>query len=191
MAETPLIGYSGDCVVRGLIEVPNGVRLTEFLNDAPRIFVSQARLFSLEDGHAVDAGSIDLGIDELLAVEAPPGTANTGHKIRTKQARVQFELGPYEILGHVHAPTTGDPVAAMARRKPMVPLTQATIAMTYAGRHHLRDVDVLIFNRDLATVVEAVKYEPSKLDDMIVTQVDPRAKDYTSAIYGGPGDSTL
>ena len=191
MAETALIGYSGDCVVRGFVEIPNGMRMTEFLNDASRIAVTGARLFSLDDGHAVDAGSVDLTFEELLAVEAPPGPVSSGLRIRTKAARVQFELGPYEILGHVHSPTTGDPLASMSRRKSMVPLTNATISMIYAGRQHLRDVDVLIFNRDLATVVEAVKYETSKLDDMGIADVDARAKDYTSAIYGGPGDSLL
>jgi hypothetical protein len=191
MAETPLVGYSGDCVVRGLIDLPDGVRLTEFLNDVPRIFVAHATLFALDDGRAVDAGDIELEMDELLAVEAPPGPMNSAHKIRTKAARVQFEIGPYEILGHVHGPTTGDPVAAIPRRMPMIPLTDATIAMIFAGQRQLRDIEVLIFNRDLATVVEAVQYEPSKLDEMVVTKVDGRAKDYTAAIYGGPGDSML
>ncbi len=186
-----MIGYSGDCVVRGVIDLPSDTRLTDFLNDAPRIFVTRARLFALEDGHAVEAGNIDLTIDELFAIEAPPGPSNPRQRIRTKSERVQFELGPYEILGHVHSPTAGDPVAAMARRKAMVPLTAATIALTYAGRQHLRDVAVLIFNRELATVVEGIQYERGKLDEMHVTTVDSRAKDYTSVIYGGRGETSL
>lgn len=186
MVETPFIGYSGDCVIRGTLVAPQDARLTDFLNGHDSIHIVQARLFALDDGRVVDAGDVDLALDELYAVEAPHRAPDVGHRVRTRAARMQFQLGPYHVLGHVHSPSTADPVATVVRRKSMIPLTEATLSLNYAGRQQLRDLDVLIVNRDLAQVIEAVTYERGKIDEMFVAKVDPRAKDLTDEIYDYP-----
>jgi hypothetical protein len=191
MSDLPFIGYAGDCVIRGRIDLPDETRLSDFINHEEVLRIRAASLFALEDGRVVKAGDIEMALDELFAVEAPRRGVGSAQRVRTRAARVQFELGPYQALGHVHAPAAGDPFASVVRRKPMIPLTEATLSLVYAGRSHMRDIAVLIVNRDLAQVIEAVRYEPTKLDDLFVPQVDPRARDYTPSLYGGPGDALL
>ena len=183
LAELELTAYAGDCVVRGVLSCPDGVRLSDFLNENETILLREVRLFALEDGHEVEAGDQEIEVRDLFAIEADEGSASTANKIRTRTARVEMELGPYQVMGHVHAPTSGDPMRLVHKRKPMIPLTEATLAVAFAGKTRMRDLAAVIVNRNRASLLKPVAYERSIIDELGMLPVDPRARDTTNEIF--------
>ncbi len=183
MSEIDLTAYAGDCVIRGVVACPEGVRLSDFLNENPTVTVRGLRLFALEDGRVVEGGDQELEVGELWAIEAPPRSIHSAHRVRTRTARVEVELGPYQVLGHLHGPTTSDPLRALHLRKPMIPLTDATLALSFAGQTRMRDLETIIINRDRATLVKPVLYEKGRIDELGLSEIDPRARDRTTEIY--------
>jgi len=182
MGDTPFTAYAGDCLVRGFVELPEGARLTDYLNDAETIKLSRAKLRALDDGRLVDAGDVELDRTEVFAIEAPPGPGAQQMRIRTRTSEVKIELGPYLVVGLLHAPSAGDPLQVWSRRKQMVPITSASVTFPFAGHFRKVSTDVLIINRHLVRSVERTKYEKSKIDDIGLSPVDPRAVDYTGTL---------
>jgi hypothetical protein len=64
----------------------------------------------------------------------------------------------------------------------MIPITEATIRFNFNGQEMSRDTGVLIINRDRASSLRRVATEKSKIDDMPLPPVDPRATDLTGKI---------
>ena len=175
-------GYSGDCLIRGLLDVPDDLRLTDFLNTADVYSVHEASLFALEDGRSVPAGTQELAAQDVWAVEPTDSSLRAELHIPTRAVQVELELPPYHVTGFLHGVNTGDPVAGVHRRRRMIPLTEAVIEFTYAGRTKSRQTNVLIVNRDRATSLKRIAYETSKIDEFDLPPVDPRARDMTGAI---------
>ncbi len=185
MGETPFTAYAGDCLVRGFLDLADGVRLTDYLNESESIALSRATLRALDDGRFVEAGDVVLDRHEVFACEAQAAPGDTQMRIRTRTTEIQVELGPYVVLGLLHAPSAGDPLLAWSRRKQMVPLTDASVTFPFAGNQRKVSSQVLIINRSLVGSVERTKYERSKIDDMGIGPVDSRAVDYTGVLLSG------
>jgi len=182
MGDTPFTAYAGDCLVRGFLDLPDGARLTDYLNEADTLKLSQAKLRALDDGRLVDAGDVELDRSEVFACEAPPAPGTQQMRIRTRTTEIRVEIGPYEVVGLLHAPSAGDPLLVWNRRKQMVPITNASVTFPFAGHYRKVSTEVLIINRHLVRSVERTKYEKSKIDDMGMKAVDPRAVDYTGTL---------
>ena len=185
MADIEFTAYADDCLFHAHLEIPAGSRLTDYLNELDRVRLTDVQLLALEDGHQVRQESLELDVNDIFAIEAPAAGGATAHKIRTRTSRVEVELGPYRVLGHLHGPTSGDPFAAITRRKSMIPITEATVAFTLNGEARMRDIDVIIVNRLRASVVQRVVAEPDKLADFGISSVDPHAKDLTPELSYG------
>jgi hypothetical protein len=188
MAETPFTAYALDCLVRGFLDLPDGVRLTDYLNESELIRLSRATLRALDDGRFVEAGDIELDRHEVFACEAPAAPGDTQLRIRTRTSEIEVKLGPYLVLGLLHAPSAGDPLLAWSRRKQMVPLTDASVTFPFTGHERKVSSEVLIINRGLVNSVQRTKYERSKIDDIGIGPVDSRARDYTGALFVGLRD---
>jgi hypothetical protein len=182
MSHVEFRGYSGDCLIRGQLIVPDTVRLTDFLNTVDTYAVHGVALFALEDGRSVPAGDQDLAAEDLWAVEPTDGNVRADLHVPTRAVQVELELPPYHISGFLHGVNTGDPFAGVHRRRRMIPLTEAVIKFDYDGKPKTRRTSVLIVNRDRATTFKRVAYEPSKLDEFELPPVDPRARDRTGEI---------
>ena len=158
MADSLFIAYAGDCLLRAYLEVPEG-RLTDFLNTTDSLTLRDVVVQAHDDGHVVHLDQLVVGRREIYAIEARGSRGQTQKRIRTRPSRMDFVLGPYRILGELHAQPGADPLSSLARRKPMVPLTAATIAYQVGTATRLHDVETLIVNREL---VEWVR--PQALD---------------------------
>jgi hypothetical protein len=181
-----VVGYAADCILRAVVDHPNGQRLSDLLNNSESIRIQSAVFFALDDGRTVPADEAYLSVGELLAIEPRRATSEAARRIRTRTERVQLKLGPYTVVGLVHAPPGADPVQVLTRRKRMVPLTEASVAFTLAGDHRRHDADVVIVNRDFVEQAEVVRHERTWLDDLRIGGVDPRAKDLTGQIFNTP-----
>lgn len=188
MADTPFTAYSEDCLVRGTLDLPAGVRLTDYLNDSDYVTLHDAQLKALDDGRLVDVGELELDRTDLCAVEAPSSTAFEQFRIRTRASLIQMELGPYLLQGLLHSPTAGDPLLGLNRRKAMIPMTDVSVTFALAGRQRTVNIAVLVINQNKALSAQHVQYERSVIDDMGMSPVDERARDLTGAISHGIRD---
>ena len=182
MPDIDFRGYSGDCLIHGRIEVPGDIRLTDFLNTAETYQVHGASLYALEDGREVPAGDQELAAEDLWAVEPTDTTMRADLHVPTRAVAIEVDLPPYQITGFLHGINTGDPVAGVSRRRKLIPITDATISFVFNGQPMSRDTGVLIINRDRAARLKRLAQEKSKLDDMPLPPVDPRAQDLTGKI---------
>jgi hypothetical protein len=147
--------YSGDCVVRGALEVTDGERLTDFVNRQSELAIEDAELTSFADGHVVPMRLVRVVSDDLYAIEAHEPRGETARRIHTVRHRLELRAGPYTILGQLHVPPGSQPLSAIGRRSPLVPLTNATIAWNDASGVQVRDLTTLIVNREMADWVRA------------------------------------
>jgi hypothetical protein len=73
---------------------------------------------------------------------------NEKQRVALETNRLQVSIGPYLILGRIHASPGTDAVSSVLKREPMVPLTNATIAYEVAGAIVTRDdIQTIIVNR--------------------------------------------
>jgi hypothetical protein len=154
------VGYAGDCRIFG--RLPSlGERLTDLLNAGQRVVVREARLESLADGHVVEVPLAEIEREELCIVVANGPRGARQRRIRTTSERIRVDIGPYVVLGNLHAAPEVDPVGQILRREMMIPLTNATIAYRLAGREQVEDVGTVIINRMLAdsigTLADTIK----------------------------------
>ena len=176
------MAYAGDCRVAGRLEL-TGTRLTDMLNAEPTLRLREVLLESLDDGRLLELADMELQRDELFAVEAlgPRGTAE--RRVRTRTHRMQLSLGPYIVMGHLHAIPGADPLNSLLRRLSMVPLTTATIAYVVGGQTVMRDVETLIVNRTLADWISPTAREHAFFPDTPIVIPAPGeffAKDLTA-----------
>ncbi len=148
------VGYAEDCRYVGHIEC-EGERITELLQRSERLHLTDASVETFADERPVSLGAVDVVRDDLFAVEADGPRGEGQRRIHTVRHRLQLQLGPYTVLGHLHAMPGAAPLDSLARRAPMVPLSEATIAYVSGGELHMRDVSTLIINRHMADWVRA------------------------------------
>jgi hypothetical protein len=149
------VAFAGDCWVRGTVDLPEGARLSDFLNEAEEIPVRGAELVSHTDGHVVLLDELSLRREDLYAVVALEPRSPGTKRLHTVRHRLEVRSGPYTMLGYLHARPGALPLFSLGRRLSLVPLTGATIAFSHAGSVEARDVETLIVNRDLADWVRA------------------------------------
>ena len=81
---------------------------------------------------------------------------------------MQLALGPYVILGRLHAAPGVDPLQQILQREPMIPLTNTTIAWTQAGETQVRDLPTIIVNRLQVDWIAATAEEASIFPEAVV-----------------------
>lgn len=161
--------YAADCRLFGRADLGDG-RLTDRLNATPEIRIEDARLESLEDGHAVEAGEITVTTEELCAIVASGPRGEPARRVRTHAARVVVGLGPYVVVGLVHGTPASDPLSSAIRRAPWLPLTEATVTYRRGPDQVTDEVETLLVNRTLATSFRAVEEE-----GVVLPWEEPRA----------------
>lgn len=150
----PFIGYAEDRRYMGYVECGTD-RMTDFLVRSEILHVTDAYVETFADERLVSLGEVEVARDELFAVEAAGPRGEDQRRVHTVRHRLQVQLGPYTVLGHLHALPGVQPLPNLSRRASMVPLSEATIAYVSAGELHMRDVSTLVINRTLADWVRA------------------------------------
>lgn len=172
--------FSGDCRVHGRL-VLHGDRLTDMLNDQDQFRLTAVTLESLEDGHVVEVDGLVVERVDLVAVVATGPRGNPVRRVELAPVRMQVGLGPFVVAGRLHTDHGADPVRNVLQRRPMLPLTDATIAFTQAGEVRVVDADTLIVNRELADWIIPTADEAASFPDVKVRVPSIRtfAKDLT------------
>ncbi len=152
-------GFAGDCLISGRLDL-RAERLTDQLNATPEIHLVDVLLEGLLDGRQVTTPTFAISRSELCAVKAGPPRGSRRLWTATEEHRLQAQLGPYTVLGRLHAPPGAEAIPSIGEREVMVPLTDATIAYLIAGILEVRDCPTLIINRELASWLRDADADP-------------------------------
>ena len=133
-------------------------RLADQLALAHEVRVDGATVRALEDGRQYDLAFAVIGLDELCAVVAtgPRGNADLRH--RTRAYPMRAEVGPYSVVGYLHAKPTADPLIAMQRRA-IIALSPARLAFVRGSERIEKSHDALLLVSAKVGIVESASDE--------------------------------
>ena len=159
--EVEFSAYAEDCRVTGLVLL-DAERLTDMLNEHTELELVNVVVESLVDGTTSRLPEFTVLRDELLVVEATGPRGNPGRRTRVHRNPLAVKLGPFELRGFVHLAPGANTLEAVRRRRPMVPMTNASISYEVAGSRVLQRDRVLIFNRECADWIRTI--DPEMVD---------------------------
>lgn len=162
--EVAFVAYGEDCILSGRT-VLDAERLTDMLNSHDEYALEGVTVERFDSGEPMEVAEIVVPRDEIFLVHASGPRGDPARRHRTLPQHLALGMGPYEIRGDFHALPGADPVAAMRRRKVMVPLTDASVGYTVHGQRRETRVDTLILNRDQIDWVEAAAAARVELAD--------------------------
>lgn len=177
--QIPFTAYADDCTVRG--EIALGVdRLSDLLSSTTEYEVKDAAFRALDDGHEVACDSAAVLRDDLCMVVASGPRGRADRRLWTRQHPVRARVGPYVVLGYLHAPPTIDPMRTTDRR-PIVALTNCVVGYAEGSTPMWVENDTLLVNTTKIDVLETAHPEDLGYAGHVElpTKRDPRAKDLT------------
>jgi len=169
-----IVAWAGDCMVRGSVELVEG-RLSDQLNEREVVTFYDATLRSLDDGHEVAMGELEVERLELHLVPVRGRQGDPTKRIRTVEERVSLELGPYWVTGNLHRMPTAQALAALTRRTRFVPLTDAIVVLRDRPDEAPMHEEVVLVNLDRIGKTETVSLVPVMADDWVETEPGPAA----------------
>lgn len=194
----PIVGfvaYGEDCLLSGHIRLA-AERLTDMLNDHDEYELVDVLVERLDGTSAAEVRHVVIPRDELLLVHAAGPRGSQARRQRMRPHPIAMQLGPYHVRGYVHALPGSDPILALRRRKPIVPLTDAWIEFGVGAARQRRIVGTLLVNRegaDWVSVADDADLELPELPELpMPDEVGPLVKDFTGQILtveGAPGPS--
>lgn len=189
--EVEFVAYGEDCILSGRVRL-DADRLSDMLNTHDEFLLVDVLVERLDDARAVEVKEVLVQRDELLLVHATGPRGNQARRQRTRLHPLGMQLGPYHVRGYLHALPGSDPLLAIRRRKPMVPLTEAWIEYGSGPARQRRRVGAVVVNREaMDWVVPALDDEVEMPDLPLAAERGPLVKDFTGAILSGPMDRTL
>jgi hypothetical protein len=182
-SEVEFAAYAEDCRIFGFLRV-EGERLSDLLNERDEYDLTDVLVVALDDGRSTESRTLTVRRDDLLAVRATGPRGNAARRSRMRPSPITLLTGPYTIHGYLHAPPGADPILAIRRRPPMVPLTEAWIEYPSLGEIRRARVGTIIVNHDVLDWVRLSREEEARLPDLPAESViDVRAKDLTGHIW--------
>lgn len=145
--EVELSAYAEDCRLFGRVRL-DAARLTDMLNEHEHLVLVDVLAESLAEGTVVEMAEFSVDRDEILIVEATGPRGDPARRLRAHRHPLAVKLGPYELRGYVHLAPGADILGAIRRRKPMIPLTDASISYAVRDTPSVRRAGTLIFNRE-------------------------------------------
>jgi hypothetical protein len=179
--QIPFTAYADDCTVTGELALTFD-RLSDMLASTEEYELDGAAFQALDDGRVVEADSAAILRNDLCIVAASGPRGRTERRLWTRQHPVRARVGPYVVLGYLHAPPTIDPLRTTDRR-PIVAMTSSILEFTQNGVWTRVESEALLVNSAKIDVLEAATEDDLGLSQEVDLQapVDKRAKDMTGA----------
>jgi hypothetical protein len=177
--QIPFTAYAEDCTVSGEVDLP-GDRLSDFLASTAEFAVEKAWFRALDDGRVVQGETCDVLRDDLCVVLATGPRGKPERRIWTRQHPVRARVGPYEVVGYLHAAPTIDPLHCTDRRQ-VVALTDSVVEYAEAGVTVRVEAPAILLNCTKINRLENATDEDIGLARQLDREVavDPRARDLT------------
>ncbi len=180
--EVEFAAYAEDCRLFGRIRL-EAERLSDMLNAHDELVLVDVLVESLADGTTYEAKEFSVSRDDLLAVEALGPRGNAHRRMRARPHPLAVKLGPYQVRGYVHVTPGADVLNAVRRRKPMVPLTEASITYLSGGVVQRNARRSLIINRECADWLAVVDDESVEFPELpLPIAPGSLVKDFTGQI---------
>jgi len=179
--QIPFTAYADDCTVTGELALSTD-RLSDMLASTTEFELDGVAFQALDDGRVVEAETAAILRDDLCIVAASGPRGRAERRLWTRQYPVRARVGPYVVLGYLHAPPTIDPLRTTDRR-PIVAMTSSILEFSQAGVWTRIESEAVLVNSAKIDVLEAASEDDlglSKAVDFEI-QVDKRAKDMTGA----------
>ncbi len=141
------VAYAEDCVLSGRVRL-SAERMSDLLNAHEELELVDVMVQRLEGAGAVEAREVVIHRDEILFVHAAGPRGVPGRRRRTLMHPLAMQIGPYHIRGYFHHLPGSQPLVAIRRRQPMVPLTDAWVEYDEGSRHHRHRVGAIVVNRE-------------------------------------------
>jgi hypothetical protein len=134
-------------------------RLTDLLNTHDEILLTDLEIEGLEDGARQSVDEVLVRCSDVIAVQAGAPRGEEARRLPTRTHPVAMQAGSYLIGGYLHAPPGQDPIASVADRPPMIPLTDAWIESWSGSRRTTQSSGTIIVNRAKAEWIQVVTEE--------------------------------
>ena len=179
----PLVGltvYTGDSLAFGYLPLSAG-RVTDLMNEHAEFAFTDAYLESLEDRHGLVLRTVVVERDEIFAVGVVGPRGDPTRRTRTRLIPVELQLGPYAVRGDIHVVPGTDPLESFRRRRPMVPLTEATIEWETPDGPKLARWATIVVNRQRTEWIAPATRDVRPPELLLVPELDGSgiAKDFT------------
>ena len=158
--QIPFTAYAEDCTVTGEVDL-QADRLSDLLGTTEEFEVDRAAFRSLDDGHVVEAATVDLCRDDLCVVLATGPRGRADRRLWTRQHPVRARVGPYVVIGYLHAPPTIDPFQATHRQ--IVALTDCAVGYAEAGNPVWVEAEAVLVNASKIAKLEAASPEDMRM----------------------------
>lgn len=164
------VAYAEDCTLSGQIRLGNG-RLTDLLNGSDEWQLVDVMAESFDGAELVEIKEVAVARDEIIVVHAAGPRGSQDRRHRTNLHPVVLQAGRLRIRGFLHARPGLDPLIVIARSRPMLPLTDASIEYEHHGLRERRRVGTIVVNRDRIDVIDRVADHEVDLPDLIFSTV--------------------
>ena len=177
--QIPFTAYAEDCTISGEVELPAD-RLSDFLSATTEFVVAKPSFRALDDGRLVEGDSCDVLRDDLCVVIATGPRGRPERRVWTRQHPVRATVGPYRVVGYLHAAPTIDPLRSTARRQ-VVALTDSVVEYSEGGATVRIEAATILLNCTKINRLENASDEDIGLGRHLERDVavDPRARDLT------------
>jgi hypothetical protein len=163
LPEVEFVAYSTSERLSGRIRL-DSARLTDMLNTHHEFVLIDALAERLPDGGSMVVPEILVGRHELAVVRAGGPRGDRALRIPTEKNRLVLKSGRYLLAGRLHSPFGEDPLRALRRRAPMVPLTDAAVLYRVGPDIVEEPAGTIIVNRDLVEWVREGELDARSLD---------------------------
>jgi hypothetical protein len=161
VVDAPLVGFDAflvDSRIFGWVRLPAD-RVTDLLNAHTELTLINAQAESLSSGRLTWHDRLTVARDQLFAVRAAGPRGDPARRLRTRLHPLVVQSGPFLMGGYLHAPPGVTPVAEVAARPLMTPLSSAWLEYWRDGHRQDQWVGTIVFNRDLVDAMEFVAEE--------------------------------
>jgi hypothetical protein len=163
LPEIEFVAYSTGERLSGRIRL-DAARLTDMLNAHLEFVLVDALAERLPDGGSMVVPEILVGRHELAVVRVGGPRGDRALRVPTEKHRLVMRSGRYLVAGRMHSSYGEDPLAALRRREPMIPLTDAAILFRVGADIVEEPAGTIVVNRDLVEWVRQGELDARSLD---------------------------
>ena len=172
--------FAEDSIFNGNLAL-DADRLSDVIATDNDIEIRDVLIVALDDGRTVTASAVTISRIDFAAISASGPRGNAARRMPTRPHPVRTRVGPYEIVGYLHAPPSAYTLSGVVRRR-VVPLTSATIRYRLDSHDLAQRFDALLLNGDQVSWVEPASNRDLGLGGVLDVPKFTRAKDMTGGI---------
>jgi hypothetical protein len=161
--EIDFVAYSTSERLSGRVRL-DSARLTDMLNTHREFVLVDALAERLPEGGSMVVPEILVRRNELALVRAGGPRGDRTLRVPTTTHRLVIRSGRYVVAGRLHSGAGEDPLAALRKREPMVPLTDAVILFRVGPNIVEEPGGTIVVNRDLVEWVRQGELDARSLD---------------------------